>query len=223
MAAVRLAAQKRSEAHARAEADEASFQEREKVAAEKRRQDVQNRRVMDGERERNRQRKLNSQAGRDWDAEKNQDDFNTSRSGRGQYRRGAHGGVQYDGGRTNGRPADFENGYQGNDDYNQRDSYRGRGQGRGRGRGGSRGRGRGEFSSQGGRGDQQNNTRSPAIGVDTEFPALPLGTKAIPPTDGAGDEKTTPPKPIETPQPPAMATGTWADQVESSETLTKSR
>jgi hypothetical protein len=191
------------------------------MAAEKRRADAQNRRVMDGERERNRQRKLNAQAGRDWDAEKNQDDFNSSRGGRGQYRRGAHGGVQYDGGRTNGRSNDYENGVPGGFEDNQRDSYRGRGQGRGRGRGGGRGRGRGDFNfSQGGRDGQQNNPRTPAINVESEFPALPPGTKPTS-SDGARDEKKGTPKPVETPQPPAMATGTWADQVESSETPTR--
>jgi hypothetical protein len=223
MAAVRLNAQKRSEAHKRAEADEASFQEREKVAAQKRRVDAQNRRVMDGERERNRQRKLNAQAGRDWDAEKNQDDFNTTRGGRGQYRRGAHGGVQYDGGRTNGRARDYEIESQVDDESNQKEPYRGRGRGRGRGGGGGRGRGREEFNSShvGRGGSRQNNSRNLEVGLESEFPALPPGTKAVASSDDTDGGKKDLPKPIETPQPPAMATGTWADQVESSETPTK--
>lgn len=225
MAAARLNAQKRSEAHKRAEADEASFQEREKVAAQKRRVDAQNRRVMDGERERNRQRKLNAQAGRDWDAEKNQEDFNATRGGRGQYRRGAHGGIQYDGGRTNGRPGDAPIEGQLDDEGSQREPYRGRSRGRGRGSGeGGRGRGRGEFNSHSGRGGSRqtnaNNSQNLEVGLESEFPALPPGTKAVASLDDTNRGKKGP-KPIETPQPPAMATGTWADQVESSETPTK--
>ena len=54
MEAVKLNNVKREAAHARAEADEASFQQREQVAHYKRLEELQNRRVKDGERERNR-------------------------------------------------------------------------------------------------------------------------------------------------------------------------
>ncbi|OAX77155.1 hypothetical protein ACJ72_08550, partial [Emergomyces africanus] len=99
--AAKLRAAERAAAHARAEADEASFLERERLAAEKRREEVQNRRVMNGERERNRQRKLDAQTRREWDVEKSAEAFAAPGRGRGgvgsSYRRGAHGAVVYDG------------------------------------------------------------------------------------------------------------------------------
>jgi len=47
---------------------------------------------MDGERERNRLRKLDTQTGREWDAEKREGDYSDPPSG-GPYRRGMHGAV----------------------------------------------------------------------------------------------------------------------------------
>jgi hypothetical protein len=89
--------------------------------------------------------------------------------------------------------------------------------------GGGRGRGREEFNSShvGRGGSRQNNSRNLEVGLESEFPALPPGTKAVASSDDTDGGKKDLPKPIETPQPPAMATGTWADQVESSETPTK--
>lgn len=62
-------------AHARAEADAASFAEREQVAAKKAKEERKDRQQMMGERERNRQRKLKGMGGREWDAEKEERDF----------------------------------------------------------------------------------------------------------------------------------------------------
>lgn len=47
---------------------------------------------MDSERERNRMRKLNALNGREWDATKQEEDYDP-RGGKGQFRRGMHGGV----------------------------------------------------------------------------------------------------------------------------------
>ena len=66
-------------AHARAEADAASFAEREQQAkaqsAQRAKEERRDRQQMMGERERNRLRKLKALEGREWDAEKNEDDF----------------------------------------------------------------------------------------------------------------------------------------------------
>lgn len=66
-------------AHARAEADAASFAEREQqakiVAEQRKKEERRDRQQMMGEREKNRQRKLKAMEGREWDAEKNDDDY----------------------------------------------------------------------------------------------------------------------------------------------------
>lgn len=63
-------------AHARAEADAASFAERESqakvVTAQKQREERRDRQQMMGEREKNRMRKLKAMGGREWDAEKDE-------------------------------------------------------------------------------------------------------------------------------------------------------
>lgn len=207
IAAAKENAAKKAAAHARAEADQASFLEREQIAAEKRRKEVANRRVMDNEREQNRQRKLNAQTGREWDSQKTEDDYNP-RGGGSQFRRGMHGGVS---------------GYA-RRDFDERPSEDGAGDytspGRGRGRGGRGGRGRGP--SRGPRGDRASSkepsekTATPSVNNEADFPSLPAGKKP----------EITPPTTVETKaiaQPPSMEkleatmsplTGTWADQVE---------
>lgn len=66
-------------AHARAEADAASFAEREtkakQVSDQRRKEERRDRQQMMGEREKNRLRKLKAIGGREWDAEKHEDDF----------------------------------------------------------------------------------------------------------------------------------------------------
>lgn len=224
MEAAKLNAAKIAAAHARAEADQASFQERERIAQEKRRQEYLNRRAMDGERERNRLRKLNAQTGREWDAEKQEEDYNPRGPGS-QYRRGMHGGVS---GYTR---RGYENGAQ--DEDGSHNGYRGRGRGGrgGRGRGGPRG-GRGDHSSSNGdhtrptTAEVKTTPSAPGIGDEKEFPALPGSSKKEPQTAGPpavsvttstgeslapGAEKA--PSPL---SPLTPTGGTWAEQVESS-------
>lgn len=84
-------------AHARAEADAASFAEREQQAkaqsAQRAKEERKDRQQMMGERERNRLRKLKALGGREWDMEKNDDDFSKG----GKYdKKGGFGGDKED-------------------------------------------------------------------------------------------------------------------------------
>ncbi|KAI9826563.1 MAG: hypothetical protein M1832_006159 [Thelocarpon impressellum] len=76
LASIKLKNAAREEAHRRAEADEASFRQREKQEQAKRAEERQNRQVMEGERERNRLRKLKAVGGLEWDSEKQEEDMN---------------------------------------------------------------------------------------------------------------------------------------------------
>ncbi|PGH07773.1 hypothetical protein AJ79_06161 [Helicocarpus griseus UAMH5409] len=222
MKALKLKAAERAAAHARAEADEASFLERERIAAQKRREETANRRIMNGERERNRQRKLNAQTGREWDAEKDAVAFADSGRGRGgsMYRRGAHGGVAYDGGAGHTvAPGVEEPSLEGEGGYDA-SGFRGRrggGRGQRRGRGG---RGRGDYF-----GKQQQQQLSndgttgsgaatqpapPRVNVEEEFPALPGSSGGKGPDSGSGS------KDNESVTTPISPHGTWADQMEMS-------
>ncbi|KAK5702135.1 hypothetical protein LTR97_004955 [Elasticomyces elasticus] len=86
-----------SKAHAAAEADAASFAEREvqakQQAAQKQKVERKDRQQMMGEREKNRMRKLKAMEGREWDAEKNEEDF--QKGGRSD-KHGAFAGDQQD-------------------------------------------------------------------------------------------------------------------------------
>jgi len=210
MKAVKLNNVKREAAHARAEADEASFQQREQVAQSKRLEERQNRSVMDGERERNRLRKLKAVEGREWDAEKKDEDF----AGRGgtssQFRRGAHGGVAYDGGHNGRRYDNGDGGYGSGGFEGTRDVYAPRGpRGRG-GRGCGRGRARGGYDAQS---QETTDLRSQAPHVENDFPALPSGDKGE--RVGTGSSKWATPQDTELLQSPTGEKGSWADQVES--------
>ncbi|KAJ5189496.1 hypothetical protein N7491_005826 [Penicillium cf. griseofulvum] len=164
---------KKAAAHARAEADQASFMEREQEAAKKRREELAHRRVMDSEREKNRQRKLKAQTGREWDSQKREEDYDP-RGGGSQFRRGMHGGV------SGAVRRDFEETRSENTDHS------GGNRGRGRGRGGrDRGSPRSPRAPQGDRprkglSDSIYATPTPAApGLDDKnaFPALPEGPK----------------------------------------------
>ncbi|KAL8741771.1 MAG: hypothetical protein Q9190_005661 [Brigantiaea leucoxantha] len=188
--AARLNSAKREEAHRLAEADEASFQQREAQASQKRQEESRARRIMDQERERNRLRKLGAQGGREWDEGKEEQE-----PARGsQYRRGASGGVAYQGG-----------GYRGNNfGQTQEDDRSARGLGfrGGRGRGirsrGGRGRGRGIQN-----GDSHVEIlKPPPPNIDTDFPALP--------NSKAGQATVE----IPTFKSPAGEKQSWADEVE---------
>jgi hypothetical protein len=177
--------------------------EREQIAAKKRREELASRKIMDKEREQNRQRKLKAQTGREWDSEKREDDYNP-RGGGSQYRRGMHGGVSghvrrdFDGASEDTSPVTPS---------------------RGRGRGGRGGRGRGpsrgphERSSSKDQSDRKE-SKTPALNDEADFPSLPAG-KAPAKSDKASDAPA-PAKP-----PPSMetlestmspVTGSWADQ-----------
>lgn len=206
MEAVRLKNQSLEAAHARAEADEASFQAREAEDIQKRKLERQNRQQMMGEREKNRQRKINQLGGREWDADK----ADEQDAGRGsQYRRGAHGGIVPDA-RPTVRQAD--------DDLSQyiyQDNARG-GRGRGKGQGAGtagRGRGRGRGTLPDGEAPIQ------AVPTSTDFPSLSI---ANPPahsdvshkTDTAVNTSTLKPDDAK-PSDVAGAKSTWADEMET--------
>ncbi|KAJ5594966.1 uncharacterized protein N7459_001174 [Penicillium hispanicum] len=203
IAAAKENAAKKAAAHARAEADQASFLEREQIAAKKRRQELANRRVMDNEREQNRQRKLNAQTGREWDSEKREEDYNL-RGGGSQFRRGMHGGV------SGYVRRDFDNG-RSSDAVSDHGS-------RGRGRGGRGGRGRGSRGERASSRDLSETTdaktTAPSVHDEASFPSLPATKKPEPGPAAA---------PVTTAAPPTMeklestmspVSGTWADQVE---------
>jgi hypothetical protein len=170
----------KSEAHARAEKDQASFLHREQQAATKRTEERKAIREQDMERAKNRERKIKAQGGREWDSEKQESDIVDSRN-RGSssmYMRGAHGGVS--------RGAGLAGSRFGGDEEVQETFHEGRGGRGGRGRGRGRGddfqgrRGDGGRGGRGGRGrGGQSGTAAkgpPALAAETDFPALP--TKA---------------------------------------------
>lgn len=173
------------EAHRRAEADEASFQQREKQEAVKRQEERANRREMDSERERNRQRKIKASHGREWDAEKPEEEQPVgTRDGRGaggggnrsRYRKSLHGNVQ---GREQAGDSKEEDGKGG---VLPPRGARGRG---GRSNSGGRGsegmnngkRGRGGRNRGGGAGRGSSEGVVNASTVEGEFPALPSTKK----------------------------------------------
>ncbi|PYH93031.1 hypothetical protein BO71DRAFT_356084 [Aspergillus ellipticus CBS 707.79] len=222
IAAARENSAKIAAAHARAEADQASFLEREKVAEEKRRQERQNRRVMDNERERNRQRKLDALNGREWDAEKKEETYNP-RGGRGGFRRGMHGGVSGYARRDFDSPpaADSQTGEEQLNDGPRPHYARGRGRGGGgRGRGGHRGP-RGDAGHFDDASDQQvpggSKPAAPAPEINNEatFPALPGSDKKEKDKGKAAPAPTPLPDLLKS-DPLSPVTGaSWAEQVES--------
>ena len=203
LAAAKLNNAKRTEAHRIAEADEASFQQREAHASQKRKEEGQAKRIMNMEREKNRMRKLGAQAGREWDEGKEEVDRRDERGS--QYRRGAHGGVMYEGGRGGrGRGygaavSEYQNDENSPDFSERRGGYRGRGQGdRGRARGRGRGRGRGSLNL------ADETLQAPPDPI-ADFPALPNNPKNIQASRG---------KPPDTPL--GQTTGeSWADEVQA--------
>lgn len=202
LAAAKLNNAKRAEAHRIAEADEASFQQREAHASQKRKEEGQAKRIMNMEREKNRLRKLGAQAGREWDEGKKELDSREERGS--QYRRGAHGAVAYEG-KRGGRGRGYQDGgldhpdhY--NPEFQDRRGYRSRGRGRGdRGRGRGRGRGCGGF-------DSSNDAPQTLPDPVADFPALPNTTGSTQFSKG---------KPPDTPFSPIVGES-WADEVQAS-------
>ncbi|KAL4929045.1 uncharacterized protein BDV17DRAFT_262639 [Aspergillus undulatus] len=213
IAAARENAAKKAAAHARAEADQASFEEREKVAEKKRREERAARRVMDNEREKNRLRKLEALNGREWDAEKPEEQFNARGGG---YRWGMHGGVS---GYTRQAKGLQDSRWADESPTPEKDDCQPQERGRGRGRGGRGGRGRGGHRASG---EKPSDTPSqekaapptPAISNETELPSLPGGEKKEKEAtindskpNSSLDDESKPYSPI--------SGATWADQVEA--------
>lgn len=180
LAAAKLNNARREEAHRLAEADEASFQKREAQASQKRREEGAARRAMEGEREKNRLRKLGAQRGREWDEGKEEQDT-TSSPNTSQYRRGAHGGIARRGGRQQDVYDDYGRGDQ--DPEGSGYGYTPRGGRSGRGRSdrsrGDTGRGRGPRGRGSSNQHHEPNPREPPhsappkLHAETEFPSLP--------------------------------------------------
>jgi len=172
-------------AHARAEADAASFAEREvqakQQAAQRQKVERKDRQQMMGEREKNRMRKLKASEGREWDAEKREEDF--QKGGRSD-KLGGFAGDQED--------------YSDGREYLYKEPRGDSGYGGGRG-------------GRGGRGKPQSEVSAPR---PSEFPALPVKPQVAPEGNavtgaepGAGNHL------AETQ--PADGKASWADQVES--------
>ena len=220
LAAARLNNAKREEAHRLAEADEASFQHREAQAREKRREEGAARRVMEGERERNRLRKLGARGGREWDEGKAPEEEKARGARRGMYG-GVVGSVTGGRGRAGeagsaGRGGDLPGEDAPENLTSGRGSFEGR-RGRGRGRGDrGRGRGRGEFGGEGtgdyvGRGQQ--GVRKSAAFKETDFPALAVDTTKK--AESLPTERIATLENKDILKSPTGERGTWADQVEA--------
>lgn len=235
-------------AHTRAETDAANFEAREALAAkqtaerrkqlvERQKEDRKNRQQMMGERERNRQRKLEASKGREWDFEKEEGFSGTGEERRRGAARGAHGGVT-----PSSRPAPAtgdgnadnygaESTPAGAEDAPSTPSFRDRGRGRGRGRGGR--------GSRGGRGDHAQ-TSTPHKKAEEQLPPTAADFPSLPQSSTPANQSTSPPKNLSFPlrtkteavkdsEPdrpgvkkqdsfglpsPAGAGKSWADQVE---------
>lgn len=167
MASMQVKNAAKSEAHARAEQDEAAYLRREEQAAAKRMEERRSVREMDMERAKNRERKIRAQGGREWDSEKTEADIvdGRSRGGSSQYTRGAHGGVRaLDDSRYHRGGMGQDSGSHGTRDSIPEPSERGKRGGRGGGGRGGRGRGGGIFGSRNAAGG------APAV---EDFPSLP--------------------------------------------------
>lgn len=200
----------KTEAHARAEKDQASFLQREQQAAAKRVEERKAIREQDMERAKNRERKIKAQGGREWDSEKVESDIvDRSRGGSSMYSRGAHGGVR--GGERGGLATSRYGPGEDAEEMSFGGGRGGRGRGRGRGRseydgargGGRGGRGRGGYFN----GAKAADTSPPGIG-ESDFPALPSpATKsAATPASKVGTKE----KPAVS---PGVVDGDWADEM----------
>jgi hypothetical protein len=209
MAAMQLKNAAKTQAHARAEADQANFLNREREAAAKRLEERRTIKEQDAERAKNRERKIKAQGGREWDSEKQESDIvdGKSRGNSSGYMRGAYGGVARGpggGGVLYGQDDD--------DDFNRRGyGYRGRGGRRGDfGDRGARRAGRG--TSGGGRG--RGGASEMSVPREQDFPALPLAKPVVAEKSGGGEVE----KEKEKEKVKSMGLGesTWAEEVEKS-------
>jgi hypothetical protein len=196
------------EAHRRQQADEDSFRAREQAEQIKRLEERQNRREMDKEREKNRARKLKAVGGREWDAEKKEEDYAGGQR-REQFRRGAYGGVVGD-----QRQSEAPDGQSAAERYPQNRDRGSRGGRGGRGPGPGRGRGRGTSNPSTKPDPHANKDEAPASG---DFPALPASK-----VESKDDER---PKVTEVkkkassqtdlPKSPNPGDQTWAEEVQN--------
>jgi len=205
----------KTEAHARAEKDQASFLQREQQAAAKRVEERKAIREQDMERAKNRERKIKAQGGREWDSEKVESDIvDRSKGGSSMYSRGAHGGVR--GGGRGGERGGLATSRYGPGEDAEEMPFGGGGRG-GRGRG--RGRGRSEYDgargiNRGGRGrggyfNGAKAAETPPPGIDElDFPALP--TPASKPADTLASKVENKEKPAIS---PGVVDGDWADEM----------
>lgn len=177
----------KAESFRKSEKDREGYAEKEKEEKRKRKEEVERGRVMEGERMKNRERKLKAMGGREWDEGKDEKDFEDNKGRSSQYVRGGHGGVirgrgGLAGSRFNDAPEDDMSSY-------IYDENRGRGSGRGRGRG--RGNGRG-----GRGGSSQQSQTVPAM---EDFPSLPTTSASKNTTSGINS--------------PLAGAGDWADEM----------
>lgn len=181
-------------AHARAQADKESFDERERVARVRRENEEKRRKELEGEREGNRRRKMEGLArggGREWD----------------QGKLGQREGSEWE-----DRARERMRGREENEDVQQyiwQEGERGRGRGRG-GRGRGRGMGRGDRGRDRGFANGTNGNERLDVSKEQDFPALPAGlankVAETPVSASAGNET----------KPAGLAPkgASWADQVE---------
>lgn len=189
------------EAHARSKADEESFQASEAAAKVRQKQERVNRQAMLSERERNAQRKIQAQQGRDWDASKEESDV-VDRPHR-RPMRGAHGGIARDG----------NNAAQGVEREAIEDASTGRGDFKG-----NRGRGRGAVrGARGGRQPPATNNQAQAVPSGEDFPVLGNAgakyTDEKQPVDVAGKLDTS----VSDPRPEPNRVDSWGAAVTPSE------
>lgn len=160
---------------------------------------------MNNEREQNRQRKLNALTGREWDSQKQDENYN-QRGGGSQFRRGMHGGVSgyvrrdFDEGRLDDTSAThLSPGY------------------RGRGRGGRGGRGRALSSeswrdrSSSNEPSEQKATSPVSTGVNNETEVPALSAEAESPEDAATETSS---RSADKSGSLSPMSDTWAGQVE---------
>ncbi|KMU83793.1 hypothetical protein CIHG_01576 [Coccidioides immitis H538.4] len=207
IAAIKIAAnQNTAPPKLAAEADETSFQQRQRIAAERLAQERQHHRVMTNEREQNRQRKVREQTGREWETEKSQDTFGDRGRGRGAYRRGMHG-------ESYGETEKFgDNGYRGRGGRGARGG-RGRASGRGRGRGCPRSPNNADVPPNAAA--QDTGVQSPpALGADSEFPALPGSNKDEARAMSLNTEQPSAAVSTDASISPTPIQGSWADHVD---------
>ncbi|KAK6595002.1 hypothetical protein H4I96_10733 [Botrytis cinerea] len=83
----------KAESFRKSEKDREGYAAKEKEEKRKRKEEIERGKVMEGERMRNRERKLKAMGGREWDEGKDEKDFEDNKGRSSQYVRGGHGGV----------------------------------------------------------------------------------------------------------------------------------